>query len=451
MSDQSVAQRETDISAVAANARRVLTHNRQHGVSDWGGRSFNFVCPSPQAYPFQWLWDSGFHAIALLCVDPELAKQEIRCLLQGAQPDGFIPHMLLWDKRFHARARAEYSIVLADPFYTATVQPPVLARAVWRVYQATKDQAFLREVLPAILRFFRWLKAYRDPDDDHLIAIIQPDESGLDASPKYDVLMNLGDLPPDQVLPALRHNMQRLFSAYGPHREDPGRLLGLDVFNWEEVMTNSIYADGLHCLGALCREAGYPAAEAAEFERRGRHVLAALEEKCWDERSGVFWDLYSSDELRARTLTFTSLFPLILESLDRHMVWRLIEEHILNEQEFWLPYGLPSVAATEPSFDPNHLTKVIWRGPTWVNSNWYLYWGLRAHGYRDVASELAKRTLQMVDIGGMREFFNPYTAEGQGAEDFGWTTLVLDLIHAEAWGCGCGREEPAAHLEPFAR
>src|SRR5262249_36186847 len=155
-------------------------------------------------------------------------------------------------------ALAEYSIVLADPFYTSTVQPPVLGRALWRVYQATKDRDFLLDVLPTVMRFFRWLKAYRDPDDDHLIALIQPDESGLDASPKYDVLMHLQDVPDEQVHPQLTANMDRLFSAYKPHREDPARLLALDVFNWEDVMVNAIYADGLQCLGKLCREAGYP-------------------------------------------------------------------------------------------------------------------------------------------------------------------------------------------------
>jgi glycogen debranching enzyme len=447
----SVAQVEVDVSAVAADARRVLAINRQQGVSEWGGRAYNFVCPSPQAYPFQWQWDSAFHAIALLCVDPELAKQEIRCLLQGAQPDGFIPHMLLWEKRHHPAALNEYSIVLADPFYTATVQPPVLARAIWRVYQSTKDVTFLHEVLPPALRFFRWLKAYRDPDDDHLIAIIQPDESGLDASPKYDVLMNMRDLPPDEMVPQLIANMKRLFSAYEPHREDPARLLALDVFNWEDVMVNTIYADGLQCLGGLCRAAGYPPAEAAEFERRGRRVLAALEDKCWDERTGVFWDLYGYEEHRAHTLTFSSLFPLALDSLDRHMVWRLVEEHLLNEREFWLPYPIPSVAASEPSFDPEYRTNAIWRGPSWVNVNYYLYWGLRSHGYRDIATELAKRTVAMIGLGGMREFFNPYSADGHGAVDFAWTALVLDLIHAEAWDCGCGREEKSAHLEPFQR
>jgi len=133
---------EVDISAVAREARRVLGANRQSGVSAWDGRKYNFVCPSSSSYPFQWFWDSSFHAIALLCVDPEAAKQEIRCLLQGAQPDGFIPHMLLWEKGHHDAALREYSIVLANEFYTATVQPPVVARAVWWVYQATKDRAF---------------------------------------------------------------------------------------------------------------------------------------------------------------------------------------------------------------------------------------------------------------------------------------------------------------------
>ena len=423
-----------DVAAVAAAARRVLAGNRQRGRSAWQGRAYDFVCPSRASYPFQWFWDSAFHAIALLHVDPELAKQELRCLLQGARPDGFIPHMLLWEKAHHEAALREYSIVLAHPFHTATIQPPVLARAIRRVYEATGDDAFLKQVLPPTLRFFRWLKAYRDPDDDHLIAIIQPDESGLDASPKYDVLMGLGGLGADPLAPHLSAAMNRLFGAYAAGRDDPGGLLGLDVFNWEDVMVNTIYADGLDCLGRLCRAAGYPPAVAAEFEGRARRVAAALLDKCWDDRAGVFWDLYGHDERPARTLTFSSLFPLALPSLDRAIARRLVEEHLLNEREFWLPYPVPSVAATEPSFDPKWSTGVTWRGPTWVNINWYLYWGLRAHGYADVAGELARRTIAMVAIGGVREFFNPYTAEGQGAVDFGWTALVLDLIHGERLG-----------------
>jgi glycogen debranching enzyme len=372
----------TDWDKVAADARRVLEGNRQRGISAWAGQRYDFVCPSPSTYPFQWFWDSAFHAIALLHVDPDLAKQEIRCLMQGARPDGFIPHMLLWEKSAHDAALREYAITLADPFYTATIQPPVVARAVLRIYEATGDKEFVREVLPPIRRFFRWLKAYRDPDDDSLIAIIQPDESGLDASPKYDGLMRIGPGRPEEMRPQLHRSMQRLFDAYAPHRADPARIAALDTFTW-------------------------------------------------DDEAGVFWDLAGWDEEPAKVLTFSSLFPLILDDLDPAKAKRLIDEHLLSEREFWLPYPVPSVAATEPSFDPKWQTNTTWRGPTWVNVNWYLYWGLRAHGRSDVASELAERTIRMMASGGIREFYDPLTGEGEGARDFGWSTLVLDLIAAE--------------------
>ena len=416
---------------VAADARRVLAGNRQRGVSAWEGKRYDFVCPSPTRYPFQWFWDSAFHAIALLHVDPELAKQEIRCLMQGARPDGFIPHMLLWEKSAHDAALREYSITLAHTFYTATIQPPVVARAVLRIHEATGDDGFVREVLPPIRRFFRWLKAYRDPDDDALVAIIQPDESGLDASPKYDSLMQVGYERPEETLPQLRRSMQRLFDAYAPFRADSARIPALDVFTWEDVMVNAIYADGLRCLSKLVAVAGDAPREAFEFEARAARVRRALEEKCWDDRAGVFWDLAGWDEVPAKTLTFSSLFPMIIEDLDPSKAKRLIDEHLLNEREFWLPHPIPSVAATEPSFDPGWRTNTTWRGPTWVNVNWYLYHGLRAHGRGDVTRDFAERTVRMLAKGGIREFYDPRTGEGQGARDFGWTTLVLDMIASE--------------------
>jgi glycogen debranching enzyme len=201
------------------------------------------------------------------------------------------------------------------------------------------------------------------------------------------------------------------------------------VFLVEDVMMNSIYADGLRALAKLSRAVGAPAAE--RFERASRRILDALMDKCLDEKAGLFWDLSGADEEQARVLTFTSLFPLILPDLDAAVAKRLVHEHLLNEKEFWLRYPIPSVAASEPSFDPTWLTKTTWRGPTWVNVNWYLYWGLRTHGFDDVASDLARRTIAMQARGGIREFYDPFTAEGYGATSFGWSCLSLDLIAAE--------------------
>ncbi|MBI2596348.1 hypothetical protein HYW46_06465 [Candidatus Daviesbacteria bacterium] len=407
---------------IVQKAKKVLASNRQKGVSKWGGREYDFVCPSAQNYPFQWFWDSAFHAIALLQVDPGLAKQEIICLLQAAQPDGFIPHMILWEKSLHKAAENNYSIILADEFYTATIQPPVLARAVFRIYQTTKDREFLLQVLPKTINFFNWLKEYRDPDNDSLISIIQPDESGLDACSKYDLLFNLSSKK------KLNKAMRFLVKSYVPFRKDPKKLPALNIFNWEDVMVNSIYADGLECLEFLSKEAGF-SGQAAELKIESQQTINSLMEKCWDKKRGVFWDLYGEDEKQAKILTFSSIFPLILKNLDNSIKDRLISEHLLDKKEFWLPYPIPSVAANEPSFVPDFTNKTIWRGPSWVNINWYIWQALKDDPRRqNIATELANRTLKMVEIGGMREFFNPYTAEGMGAINFGWTTLILDMI-----------------------
>jgi glycogen debranching enzyme len=223
--------------------------------------------------------------------------------------------------------------------------------------------------------------------------------------------------------------MQRLFRAYDGLGARGEAVHG--AFLFEDVMVNAIYADGLRALAALCRAAGLPEDEATALDARYHGTLSALVTKCWDDEAAAFWDLSGAGERPVRVLTFSILFPLILPDLDRTIAQRLVERHLLNESEFWLPYPVPSVAASEPSFDPGWTTATTWRGPTWVNVNWYLYWGLREHGFVDIAAELRRRTLAMVAASGIREFYDPVTALGEGAHDFGWTTLVLDLANAD--------------------
>jgi glycogen debranching enzyme len=415
---------------LAAAARATLEANRQRGTSSWDGKAYDYVCPSRSDYPYQWLWDSAFHAICLLHADPELAKQEIRCLLQGAQPDGSVPHMLLWRPGSDQEAAQRYNIALAGPHFTATTQPPVIGRAIARVYEATRDAAFAAEMLPSTLRLFDWLAETRDPDRDGLVSILQPDESGLDASPKYDLPLGLSGRD-SLVKSELNAVMHHLFEVYAPHRAEPAKLFEDDFFQVEDVMFNSIYADGLRALARVLRAVPVQGWTPEELEARASKVTAALMAKCWDEQAGVFWDLSGAGEQHLSVLTFTSLFPLILEDLDAAVAKRLVEDHLLDPAEFWTRYPIPSVACDEPGFDPAFRSQAVWRGPTWVNVNWYLYWGLKAHGYDEIASELANRTFEMVLRGGQREFFNPLTAEGLGATDFSWTSLVLDLLAAE--------------------
>ena len=60
------------------------------------GRRFRFTVPSVRDYPFQWFWDSCFHAIVWSRFDAERAADELRGLLAAQEPDGLIPHVVFW-------------------------------------------------------------------------------------------------------------------------------------------------------------------------------------------------------------------------------------------------------------------------------------------------------------------------------------------------------------------
>ena len=65
-----------------------------------------------------------------------------------------------------------------------------------------------------------------------------------------------------------------------------------------------------------------------------------------------------------------------------------------NEREFLTPVAPPSVAASEPSYEPGGGRGPIrryWRGPTWVNSAWMVWLGLRRLGYEEEARAAGRR------------------------------------------------------------
>lgn len=402
-----------------AQARQILLTNLRKGVADWNGKEFSFVVPSLTGYPFQWFWDSCFHAIALTHLDLEQAKAELKTLLSGAQPDGFIPHIIFWEMEKQPDFLSRNIVGMTSPYFSATIQPPIVAYAVERVYRASGDADFLNAALPALTAYYRWLRYHRDPDEDGLIAVIQPEEAGTDCSPKYDEALGLEELSNQGFIAALR----KVYAAYEPMRGDDHRILEADIFHFEDVLVNSIYAFGLRSLARLLGESD----EAEEFRREADKTRDALLEKCWSEEAGAFFDLSGVAEKQVEVVTISSLMPLVLADLPRNIVERLVNDWVSNPEHFWLPYPLPSVPASNPKFMPGNPRGFIWRGPTWVNTNWFLSHSLRGHGYAELADTIVAKTHEAIELSGFREYYDPYTAEGLGARNFGWTTLALDL------------------------
>jgi hypothetical protein len=405
-------------------ARQQLEANTRTAVKD--GVTYRYTIPSPEAYLHQWHWDSCFHAIVWASFDRERARDELRSLVARQLPNGLLPHVVYWDPApisWWSGERLEapgWSTLVTTPRSSGMMQPPVVAQALEEV--AAGDDAFARELLPAVARHYRYLAIARDPDRDGLVSIISQFESGLDFSPAFDPSPGDPD-PSPRRLRAIARGSQALNKLCGNR---PELVFHLNPRHWEDVLVNSVYADGLASLERLAAHVGDTGLE-AWARTTGARTLDGLLERCYDEHRGLFFSLLGSGERRIEVKTVESLMPLLIESLDAAVAARLVE-HLTDPHSFWPRFPVPSVALDEPSFTTEAVIRgqrCIWRGPCSPSTNWLIWRGLRRHGYDDLAGRLADSCRELADQGGFNEFYDPVGGTPNGKGNFGWGTLPV--------------------------
>src|SRR5262249_34532337 len=234
---------------LAEQARRLLEANSRTAAQ--GGVTYRYTIPSPLAYLHQWHWDSCFHAIVWAAFDRQRAKDELRALVARQLPTGLLPHVIYWHPQLVSRIGGErleapgWASLVRTPTSSGLMQPPVAAQAVEEV--AGPDEAFVRELLPSLARHYRHLAAARDPDADGLVSIFSQFESGLDFSPVFDPVPGERDPSPSR-LRARARALQVLNKLCGNR---PDLVFRVNPRHWEDVLVNSVYADGLASLGRL--------------------------------------------------------------------------------------------------------------------------------------------------------------------------------------------------------
>ena len=171
---------------------------------NWLGSSTK---PAPRLYPHQWSWDSAFIAIGYAHYDQERAEQELRTLFRGQWSNGLLPHIIFNPDasdyfpgpEFWATDRSPHAS--GQPLTSGIIQPPVHATAVLHTYRYAKDKsgarAFLEEMFPKLCDWHSYLYRERDPDNEGLIYIRHPWESGQDNSPIWDRVLERFELTPE--------------------------------------------------------------------------------------------------------------------------------------------------------------------------------------------------------------------------------------------------------------
>jgi len=333
---------------------------------------------------------------------------------------GFVGHMLYWDRLIPAVWTDAFQARFIDqnrPHMTAFIQPPLSAQALHRIWYYTKDDEYLSEMLPKVKRHFDWLAANRDFDGDGLIGILNMFESGIDWKPSQDELYVDKTQAADKLYAkVIGNDFHNFINDYEYSKAD---------VRIKEVAVNTIYARNLETLSLLCQQVGD--AEAEKYSRLTKKVADSMQQVMYDDEAAAFWDVTVGDNRPLKTLTPTIFFPIALPNTTHERAQRILDRHFHNPQEFATAFPLPSVAANDPSFDPN-ASKFLWRGPTWALYNWYIYQALFYNGFTDEAETLRASIHQLLSRSGFREYYNPMSAEGGGAQHFTWSGLIVDML-----------------------
>lgn len=382
-----------------------------------------YTVPSTSSYPYQWFWDSCFHAIIYTHFDSAAAKDELRSLVAHQHSDGFIPHIACWQKH------PTLSVNLCLDDTSGLIQPPLIAYATWRAYEPDTDEAFLAELYEPLAKYYQYLLRERDVREIGLIGIVDPDESGEDNSPRYDHLLGL---PPHH---SAEENFQKRMQLAEIHATCELKASCTSKTFWaEDVSMNSFLVQGLFIMSDIATILNKPK-EAHQFKDKATKTKTAMRTHMFTD--GRFWSLQglAGDKITSKTLDL--FMPLFAGLYSQQEAAALIQNILFDEGSYWLPHGVPTTAKDDPAFDPTepnwgeHWQHPTWRGPIWMSMQWFLYYGLKKYGFHEKAAELKQKSLRLIEQSGFREYYNPLTGEGMGSIGFTWGGLTLDMTGGE--------------------
>ncbi|HEY1986323.1 MAG TPA: trehalase family glycosidase [Terracidiphilus sp.] len=351
-------------------------------------------------------WDTFFAATMAGIGDKDLAYANALETLREATAQGFVPN--------YARAGNWKS---AD-----RSEPPVGAITALGLYEEFHDRWFLEDAFAPLMKWNRWWAEHRDiqgylawgSDGPNQPANLDDSsrgtragailESGLDNSPMYD---------------ATTYNAQS------------------HVLEYADVGLMSMYIADCDALAAIATAIGKPV-DAKELKGRAARYRAKLA-TLWDEKAGIFLnkDLHTGES--NTRLSPTNFYPLLAHAATVPQAQTMIEKHLLNPEEFWGEWIIPSIARNDPAFkDQNY-----WRGRIWGPMNYLVYSGLQNYADNQVRRDFATKSYALFlkeweQNGHVHENYNAMTGSGDDVSSsdrfYHWGALLGYVQYMEQSG-----------------
>jgi mannosylglycerate hydrolase len=416
---------------------------------NWTGE---YTMPGPRLYPHQWSWDSALIALAYSRYDQDRATRELRHLFEAQWKNGLLPQ-IVFNPRFtnyfpgpnfwHAKESPD------APDHRETsgvVQPPAHATAVLCVFRYAQNKVgakeFLEYAYPKLKAWHDYLYRERDPRGEGLVYIRHPWESGMDNSPMWDQIMQRLHLRAEEIPPYRRADIHTVSTSDRPTSTaydrfaylvkffadrgyDETRIRSDCPFLVQDVLFNSLLCKANRDLAEIGRIIGE---DPSTYDELAEKTKGAINEKLWDEDRGIYLDYDFADDRPIRVYFGPNLAGPLYAGIPGQDRARRVLDTLENDG-----FGLSDENITPiPSYDLHGYgfsEERYWRGPVWININWFLMHGLEAYGYKEHAQRLRRTIVDLCQREGFHEYFDPTSGGGLGSILFSWSAaLLLDVL-----------------------
>lgn len=333
-----------------------------------------------------WAWDCWRFSAAMASFFPELAKDNIRVMFDYQQPDGMVIDCIYPD---------------ASENNARDSKPPLASWAVDRVFECTKDTAFVREMYPKLLKYYKWWYRERDHDHNGICEFGSVDgtleaaawESGMDNAIRFDHAK------------MLRNDS----AAYSIDQES----VDLNCYLALEYTLMKKFA------GIIGERLNLP-------DRR-----KMIADYFFDSKEGFFFDRrLDASRSYVKQPGCEGYIP-FWTGIATKSQFKAARKLLDDEKKFSTFIPFPTIAADNPKYDKNG----YWRGPIWLDQTYYGINSYRRYGEAKKADmytdKVFRNIKKLTSDAPIYENYDTFTGSPLQSSHFSWSAAHLLMLYEE--------------------